>query len=415
MRLQILSSILFISILSFHACKVMDTAPDPEMVLISPIESLSDDELRMHMDGDAVFNRSFTREDGVGPVFIATTCRSCHFNGGKGHPFNEIVRFGEWNTEGKFDEMLDKSGPQLQYRSIDGYPAEEVPEAADGVVHLNPPALAGLGFLEALSEEDILSWEDVDDTDGDGISGRAPYVYPPHYALDHTFILDEPLVNADGTMLGRFGKKSFSVNLFQQAARALNEDLGMTTSAENHDPFNWKATPEQIEEGDGVPNPEISDAMLDQLTFFLRSCAPPPRRNANSPAVLEGEAIFAEIGCVKCHRPSFTTAKSRIDALSEKLVFPYSDMLLHDMGDGLDDGYTEGDAQTFEWRTPPLWGLGLAEESQGGTGYYMHDGRATTLYDAIQAHGGEAASIKGNFNALEQTDQQYLIEFLRSL
>ncbi len=407
--------LLFSSIFLFAiSCDVMDTAPNPNLVLIKPNALLNEEELALHLDGDAVFNKSFTKEEGVGPVFIATTCRSCHFNGGKGHPFNEIIRFGNWDEHGHFTEMHDKSGPQLQYRSIDGYPEEEVPDEADGVVHLNPPALGGLGLLEAISDEQIMSWADPEDIDGDGISGRVPYVVPPAYAHNR-FILPNPFKREDGRMLGRFGKKSFSVNLFQQAARALNEDLGMTTSAENHDPFNWKAPKEIQEIGDGVPNPEVSDKMLEALTFFLRSTAPPPRREVTNNNVVEGEKLFIATGCVKCHRDSFTTGETAFEFLSNKTFHPYTDMLLHDMGPGLDDGYTEGDAKTFEWRTPPLWGLGLAEESQGGTGYYMHDGRATTLYDAIQAHGGEADIIKQNFNALTGVEQDQIICFLRSL
>jgi len=401
-------------VLFLMACKAMDTTPNPEFVLIKPNALLNPDELEHHMEGDAVFNKSFTKEEGVGPVFIATTCRSCHFNGGKGHPFNEIIRFGNWDADGHFTEMLEKSGPQLQYRSIDGYPEEEVPDAADGVVHLNPPALGGLGLLEAISDEEIMSWADPDDIDGDGISGRVPYVHPPAYAHNR-FILPHPYKREDGNMVGRFGKKSFSVNLFQQAARALNEDLGMTTSAENHDPFNWKAPKELREIGDGVPNPEVSDKMLEALTFFLRSTAPPPRRNISNANVVEGEKLFISTGCVKCHRDSFTTGETSFDFLSHQTFHPYTDMLLHDMGPGLDDGYTEGDARTYEWRTPPLWGLGLAEESQGGNGYYMHDGRATTLTDAIQAHGGEAAKIKEKFNSLTTLEKDQVICFLRSL
>jgi len=410
---SIFCTVVFIT-LFLAGCEIMDTEPSPDEVLISPYAGLNGEELAKHLEGDAVFNKSFTKEEGVGPVFIATTCRSCHFNGGKGHPFNEIIRFGNWDDNGHFTEMLSQSGPQLQYRSIDGYPEEEVPEDADGVVHLNPPALGGLGFLEAIADEDIISWADPDDANNDGISGRVPFVHAPAYTQGR-FISKSQIVDDHGEMIGKFGKKSFSVNLFQQAARALNEDLGMTTSAENHDPFNWRAPKELREIGDGVPNPEISDKMLEALTFFLRSTAPPPRRDTNNPNVIEGEKLFISTGCVKCHRDSFTTGNTRLAFLNEKVIHPYTDMLLHDMGPGLDDGYTEGDAKTYEWRTPPLWGLGLAEESQGGNGYYMHDGRALTLYDAIQAHGGEAQHIKENYNQLHLENQNKLIAFLRSL
>jgi len=413
MKSRISYFLILVSITIF-SCEMMDTTPDPDTVLISPLKHLNADQLAKHTAGDALFNKSYTVEDGVGPVFVATTCRSCHFNGGKGHPFNEIVRFGKWEAHGEFGEMLEMSGPQLQYRAIEGYPAEEVPAEADGVVKLNPPALPGLGLLEAITDADIFAWQDINDIDQDGITGRVPLVDPPAYAEDQ-FIFNNIYVSDDGKCVGRFGKKSFSANLFQQAARALNEDLGITTSAENKDPFNWKAPIALREYGDGVADPELPDDQLQELTYFLRSTAPPPRRDLDNPDVIEGETIFKEIGCVKCHRDEFTTGESILPELSNITIHPYTDMLLHDMGPGLDDGYTEGDAETYEWRTPPLWGLGLAEESQGGTGYYLHDGRATTLNEAIQAHGGEAESIKGNYNALVKEDQDKLIAFLRSL
>lgn len=394
-----------------QGCDLMETEPVPDFVLIKPHPELEADELELFEKGDAVFNKSFSVEEGVGPVFIATTCRSCHFNGGKGHPFNEIVRFGRWDADGAFDEMEHTSGPQLQYRSIPGYPAEEVPDEAEAVVHLNPPALAGLGLLEAISDEDILSWADPDDLDGDGISGR-PAEVPINQYFEDRFIQSEVHQFSPDVYLGRFGKKAFSANLSFQCARAMKEDIGITSSGEIEDPWNHTAGPDQ---GDGVADPELSDDDFEALVFFLRSTAAPPRRFETEPDVVTGSNIFKDIGCVKCHRESYTTGITDLPYLNEQLIYPYSDMLLHDMGPTLDDGYTEGDAETFEWRTPPLWGLGLADESQGGNVYLMHDGRAGSIEDAIMLHGGEAEGIKNNFASLSDADKFKLIAFLESL
>ena len=167
---------------------------------------------------------------------------------------------------------------------------------------------------------------------------------------------------------------------------------------------------------DNVADPEVGSDVVDRLVFYMRTLKAPTRRNLDDADVIAGEQIFKNIGCDNCHKSTLTTGSSEIAALNNKEFHPYTDLLLHDMGSILDDGYPEGSATGSEWRTPPLWGLGLAEDSQGGTGYYLHDGRATTLNGAIGYHsGGEASDIASNYSALSQTEKDQLIKFLKSL
>jgi CxxC motif-containing protein (DUF1111 family) len=154
---------------------------------------------------------------------------------------------------------------------------------------------------------------------------------------------------------------------------------------------------------------------VSSVVFYLKTLRAPPRRGKDDPEVIAGEAIFAELGCAKCHLPAMTTGPSRLAALNRVTFHPYSDLLLHDMGPDLDDGYTEGIALTSEWRTAPLWGIGLAEQAQGGQAFYLHDGRARTLEQAIDRHGGEGAASRARFRALPPNDAARLIRFLRSL
>jgi len=252
------------------------------------------------------------------------------------------------------------------------------------------------------------------DLDGDGISGRVNYVLPKEYFTPQSIHID-----GSGYYIGRFGKKAKEITLLDQVVFALKQDIGLTSDFDVEDIFNPQAG---INSGDVVPDPEVSLDVVNSLVFYMRTLKTPTRRNENDPDVLAGEQLFTQIGCANCHKPNLTTAKSEIDALSEKVFHPYTDLLLHDMGAALastTDGYPEipeGSAQGSEWRTPPLWGLGLAQESQGGTGYYLHDGRATTLRETIAYHSsGEASSIATNFFALSEQEKEQLIKFLESL
>ena len=167
--------------------------------------------------------------------------------------------------------------------------------------------------------------------------------------------------------------------------------------------------------GDFVDDPEVSAAIVNNVVFYVRTLKVPPRRDENDIDVIAGENLFNQINCSGCHRPSLVTGFSDVTTLSNKTIHPYADMLLHDMGSELDDGYTEGTALTSEWRTAPLWGIGLAEDSQGGSPFYLHDGRASTLESAIGFHGGEASNSRDEFNNLSTNEKDQLIIFLKSL
>jgi CxxC motif-containing protein (DUF1111 family) len=162
-------------------------------------------------------------------------------------------------------------------------------------------------------------------------------------------------------------------------------------------------------------DPEVSDQTIRDVVFYLRTLKAPIQRDRYVSDVIRGQQIFSDIKCGACHIPSWTTPESDIDALRNKTFYPYTDLLLHDMGAGLDDGATEGSAETYEWRTPPLWGLGLSADSQGGELFLMHDGRAKTIEKAILMHGGEASTSRDSFEQLSETDKQKLLTFLKSL
>ena len=385
---------------------LLPSAPEPEAVLAEPILDLTPAQLATHLAGDEEFARVFSPADGLGPLFVAASCESCHVGDGKGHPVTTLTRFGRYDGE-TFDPMLSHGGPQLQHRSIPGYPAEVIPSEATGVTRLMPPAVTGLGFLEAVEDAALLALADPDDADGYGISGVPSWIDPPDF-----FTPEPHQIAREGRYIGRFGKKAAALNLLHQTVGAYLQDMGITTDFALDDTHNIQAG---VFTGDNAPDPEVSSDVLKNVVFYVRTLKAPPRRNENDADVQAGEALFAEIGCASCHVPTLTTGRTDVEALSQKIFHPYTDLLLHDMGPDLDDGYTEGTALTSEWRTAPLWGIGLAEDSQGGQAFYLHDGRATTLRQAIDFHGGEAAISRSAFGQLSEEAQEQLIAFLESL
>ena len=162
-------------------------------------------------------------------------------------------------------------------------------------------------------------------------------------------------------------------------------------------------------------DPEVSTQTVHDVVFYLKTLKAPIQRNQDDPDVLAGKQIFSDIQCASCHTPTLTTGFSPISALSNKEFHPYTDLLLHDMGPGLDDGYTEGYALTSEWRTPALWGIGLSKDAQGGSYFLLHDGRAMSIEEAILLHGGEAQQSRDNYNQLSEAEKELLIKFLESL
>jgi len=407
-------SLIGLFIIAMVGCeKFLPPAPDPGDTIAEPTEGLTSPQLGSFLEGDELFAKVYSPEEGLGPVFIQTSCEGCHVGDGKGHPFNTETRFGKYSGL-VFDEMLSKGGPQLQQRSIDAYPSEQLPSDYTHKTDRIAPIVIGMGFLATLHDSTILNMADPFDADGDGISGRVNYVLPKENFTSQSIHTD-----SSGYYIGRFGKKAKEVTLLDQVVFALKQDIGLTSDFDVEDIFNPEVGKNT---GDVVPDPEVSLNVVNSLVFYMRTLKAPTRRDEDDPDVLAGEKLFTQIGCNGCHKANLTTAKSEIEALSEKVFHPYTDLLLHDMGSALastTDGYPEipeGNAQGSEWRTPPLWGLGLAQESQGGTGYYLHDGRATTLEEAIGYHStGEASSIATNFTALSDLEKEQLIQFLESL
>jgi CxxC motif-containing protein (DUF1111 family) len=391
-------SVIILIITGIVACqKILPGAPPDNELLDGPVEGLSYDENRRFLAGDVAFNDEvFTSQTGLGSIFVATSCGSCHAGDGKGHPFTTLTRFGQVDSTG--NQFLHLGGPQLQNRALPGYAPEQIPAGAT-FSKFTPPANTGLGFLELVSDADILAMADPNDTNADGISGVPNYEYLPSFIT--------PFQNAiprNGKYIHRFGKKAAAYNLLHQTVNAYNQDIGITSTFQ----------PKDVYTGLNV-DPEVSDVTVHNVVFYLQTLKAPIQRNQNDPEVLQGKSLFIQAGCESCHKQTLKTGFSTVAALSNKTFHPYTDLLLHDMGPGLDDGYTEGSAKTSEWRTPPLWGLGLSPNSQGGQYFLLHDGRAKTIEEAIQLHGGEAQQSKENFQQLSVQERNSLVKFLKSL
>lgn len=392
--------------------------PTDDEILEGPIDGLSSAQHAIFVRGDGEFARPFAPAAGLGPLFIAQSCDACHAGDGKGHPLFDITRFGRY-VGPVFDPMLAEGGPQLQNRAILGYLAERLPAGDVAVSRFTPPAVTGLGLLEAVDDTTILALADSADTNGDGISGRPSWVdaSPLVAQLAASATAGVPGTPSrhlawSGRYLGRFSKKARAVTLRHQTVNAYLEDMGLTTDDRREDllvPGVAGAA------GDGVADPEVGSGIVSSVSFYLRTLRPPPRRGADDPEVLAGRDRFVAIGCAGCHVLTLRTGRSELAPLDRVDFAPLTDLLLHDMGPDLDDGYTEGDASSSEWRTAPLWGVGLAERATGGTQFLLHDGRARSLRAAIGFHGGEAAASRAAFNALSTTEQERLLRYLRSL
>lgn len=376
---------------------LLTDAPADEEILDGPVEGLTSSEMIEFIEGDVAFNDDvFTPETGLGPLFVSTSCVSCHAGDGKGHPFTTLTRFGQINGLG--NQFMHLGAPQLQNRALPGYLPEQIPAGATSSKFM-PPANTGLGFLAALTDTQILTNADPNDSNGDGISGVPNYIAPPSFFIPKWFHQEN-----NGKYIGRYGKKAAAIDLLHQTVNAYNQDMGITSS---YSPFDTYSGLEI--------DPEVSNRKVNSVVFYLRTLKAPVRRNRNDADVIAGEALFSNAKCVECHTPQWTTANSDIASLSNKTFYPYTDLLLHDMGSGLDDGYTEGQALTSEWKTPPLWGIGLSKKSQGGQYFLLHDGRARSIEQAIIMHGGEAAGSKNAYQQLTPAEKQKMLKFIESL
>ena len=403
-KVLIVATMLAVStVIVLQSCEKFEPSqPNADEVIDAPVEGLSAAQNKVFLDGAAEFDEVYNTTTGLGPLFVVNSCGGCHAGDNRGHLFTNLTRFGQTDSTG--NKFLEFGAPQLQNKSLFGYKAEELPAGATSSNFI-APIVSGVGFLELVTDADILDMADPNDANNDGISGVPNWIGLPDWVI--------PAANAihrNGKYIGRFGRKASAYNVHQQTVGAFNQDMGMTTSFMPENPFNYK---------EGIPQaigePDITDAKLNAVVFYLQTLQAPIQRNQNDPTVLYGKKLFTQIGCESCHKQKLRTGYSVIEPLSNKEFSPYTDLLLHDMGSELDDNYTEGNAKTSEWRTSPLWGLGLAPGSQGGQFFLMHDGRAKGIEEAIKLHGGESANSRTKFNSLTEADKEAVIKFLKSL
>lgn len=394
----------------------------------------------VHELGDLTFSQTFVTSpaqihQGLGPIYNNTACVNCHHNDGIGVPTagdlqsSLLMRISLPGTDVNGGPVpVPGYGLQLQDKAVFG----KVPECKVNIVYttqigtfpdgeqyelrsptytlsnmympvsstylLSPrlaPPMIGLGLLEAVPESEILLGADPNDANGDGIKGHANYVYD---------------VATHKKLLGRFGWKANTASVLTQVATAFNQDMGITSSLL---PVESSYGQSQY---DGLKDdPELPDSLLNAVKFYAQTLQVPARRNTTDATIKHGEALFIAAKCATCHKQTLTTG---VDVtrpyLSNQMIHPYTDMLVHDMGPGLADNRPDYLANGQEWRTAPLWGLGLYT-TVNNPGYYLHDGRARTIIEAIMWHGGEAQSSANYFSNLSSTDRAAMLKFLQSL
>ena len=407
--------------------------------------NLTNEERRIFEIGDSFFNQNWvtapastTARDGLGPTFNAQSCSSCHSHDGRAKPPDHdddpvrglLLRLSVPGDAGPVDEPT--YGGQLQDRAILGVPVEgriairyeELPgqypdgtayslrrptyvivEPALGRLHpevmISPriaPAIIGMGLLEAIPEERILALADPEDADGDGISGRVNRVWD---------------IRRGQAAVGRFGWKANQPTVEQQGAGAFHGDIGITSSLFPTD--NCPPAQTACRQAPTGGSPEMPDDRLAKVTLYVQTLAVPAMRRVDDPEVRQGARLFVEAQCAACHTPRHVTAADYpVRPLRDQVIFPYTDLLLHDMGAGLADGRPDGLASGREWRTPPLWGLGLIEVVNGHS-MLLHDGRARNIEEAILWHGGEAQQSRDYFKSLSSEERAALLEFLEAI
>ncbi|TPG86381.1 di-heme oxidoredictase family protein [Pseudomonas mandelii] len=392
-----------------------------------------------------------TARDGLGPLFNTNACQNCHIKDGRGHPpmpdaqnaVSMLVRLSIPDTPayakvieqlgvvpepvygGQFQDMsvpgvvpegkvrVDytpvpirfKDGTEVELRK----PTLQITQLGYGPMHPDTrfsarvaPPMIGLGLLEAIPDEAILANAEAQAKDRNGIAGR------PNRVWDDA---------QQKTVLGRFGWKAGQPNLNQQNVHAFSGDMGLTTSLRPVDDCTDAQTAcKQAPNGNGPEGePEVIDNILRLVLFYSRNLAVPARRDVSAPEVLAGKTLFFQAGCQSCHTPKYTTAANAAEPeLANQVIRPYSDLLLHDMGDGLADNRTEFQASGRDWRTPPLWGIGLTQAVSGHT-QFLHDGRARNLLEAVLWHGGEATAAQQQVLSFNAEQRAVLLAFLNSL
>lgn len=413
-----------------------------------PAPKLTNEQRRLFERGDSFFTQNWVTapastdaRDGLGPTFNAQACSSCHIRDGRGAPpditgqkarLGLLLRLSIEGADPSTGAPLAHPvyGGQLQDRSVLGVPPEgrigvsyetvsgaygdgtpyelrapsyEIVDPAFGPlgdVMIGPrlaPQIIGMGLLEAIPAEAILAAADPQDADGDGISGR------PNMVWD---------ARTGSAALGRFGWKANVATVEQQTAGAFHGDIGITSALHPHQ--NCPAAQSECLEAPDGGNPELPDSRLATVTLYARTLSIPAMRGADTADVRAGFKLFSDIGCASCHTPTHQTGDSDIAALADQVIHPFTDLLLHDMGEGLADGRPDFDADGDQWRTPPLWGLGLIDDVNGHR-FLLHDGRARTISEAILWHGGEAEASKEEFRNLDADDRRQLLAFLEAL
>ncbi len=398
--------------------------------------------------------------DGLGPLYNARGCQNCHLKDGRGHPPNPndpadqaasmFLRLSIPPETGEHKRLLAEHrvnaigdptyGTQLQNFAVQGLdregsmkieyaevpvklqdgtvvtlrkPSYSVSDPKYGALHPNvmlsprvAPPMIGLGLLEAIPEAAIRAKADPDDADKDGISGRANEVWS---------------ITDDKVMLGRFGWKAGNATIRQQSAEAFSSDMGLSTplfaASHSGECSSSQKTCREAPNGASERHSgyEVGPELFDLVVFYAQNLAVPPRRAPSRPDVLAGKVLFGNLGCSGCHTPMHkTVAVAGQPQLSNQSIWPYTDLLLHDMGEGLADNRPEGLADGREWRTPPLWGVGLTQAVSRHT-FFLHDGRARSIEEAILWHGGEAKKARDGYAALSKDERDALLAFVRSL
>ena len=461
--------LVFLSLVLLHGTAVTQTTSDktvvPQEVYRQPVAGLTAKQKQVFLHGERVFTNFWMAvnnpviplvwdlsqpgpaggEWGLGPMFLATNCAACHLNAGRGRALDNstslavqhVLRIslpGEgphgspksdphYGTDIQMFDTVTRKDPEARAGEAEVYidwtakefsfpdgetlvlrqPKVRIEKLnfgplADGVMMSlrNSQAMVGMGYLEAIAEKDILQVAQLQKAQG--LNGR------PNYVRDD--------INKKQAM-GRFGWKANQPSIRQQIAAAFSADIGVTSSLY---PLT-ECTPVQHEclAAIKAPKPELRPDMWDALTFWTQALAVPERRDTDKPEVQRGEALFTSSGCAMCHVPEWRTGKyAAVPSISNQRIRPYTDLLLHDMGPDLADGRPDFKAGGNDWRTPPLWGIGLSKQVSASTSF-LHDGRARNLLEAVVWHGGEAKASRDKFTALPAEQRKDLITFLESL
>lgn len=420
---------------------------DSREAFAQPAENLNPKNLAQFFSGDTIFNTNWVNassvvqgRDGLGPLFNTRSCSSCHFKDGRGEPpqpgevANGLLMrlsiagsgtnggpkphpiYGNQISVRSLPGLQPEANLSIRYEKIEGLypdgkpysiqkPTYALEDPAYG--NLGPdiltsprvaPSVFGLGLLASIPENSILAKADPKDRNSDGISGRANQVWS---------------VSKGAKALGRFGWKANKATIEDQVAGAFQGDIGITSNLvenENHTALQTRAS--RYPSGG---NPELAPRDLEDVVFYMAALAPPAARFESEEAYLKGSRLFESLRCVSCHTPSHTTqSDTTIPALASQKIYPYTDLLLHDMGAGLADGRPDHLASGTEWRTAPLWGIGLIPTVNGHS-RLLHDGRARSIEEAILWHGGEAEASRDAFMNLSSSDRLALLRFIESL